>query len=115
MVVATLRAEGYEVMAVADGIELLTALRAAMDREGGERNFDLVISDIRMPGSSGPRAFAQLGPMPRVPPVMFMTAFGDEELRAEALRVGAVAVLDKPVDLDELRVFVRSCLATECN
>jgi CheY-like chemotaxis protein len=114
MLVAVLRSEGYEVVAVANGLELLTALKAAVDSGREELGFDLVISDIRMPGSSGPHAFARLGRVPRLPPVMFMTAFGDEEVREEAIQVGAVAVLDKPVDLDELRVFVSSCLEMRC-
>ena len=111
MIVALLRTDGYDVVSVSNGVELLSVLQVSLDLESDVREFDFVISDVRMPGTSGPRAFARIGNTARVPPVLFMTAFGDEELREEAMRVGAVAVLDKPVDLDELRAFVDKYLA----
>jgi len=39
-----------------------------------------------------------------------MTAFGDEEVRAEARSLGATAVLDKPFNLDELHAAVRKAM-----
>lgn len=111
LIVALLRADGYDVVPVSNGVELLNVLEVSLDLESDMREFDFVISDVRMPGTSGPRAFARIGSSSRVPPVLFMTAFGDEELREEAMRVGAVAVIDKPVDLDELRAFVEEYLA----
>jgi DNA-binding response OmpR family regulator len=48
---------------------------------------------------------------PNIPPVVFITAFGDEELHEQAHHAGALAVLDKPLDIDELRVFVNNFLA----
>ncbi|MBN2573616.1 MAG: response regulator [Deltaproteobacteria bacterium] len=115
MMVALLRADRYEVVAVGNGIDLLHTLKVSLDTKPETQPFDLVISDVRMPGRSGPRAFAEIGYGPRVPPVLFITAFGDEELREEALRVGALGVLDKPVDFDELRDFIRGYLVTKRN
>jgi DNA-binding response OmpR family regulator len=113
MLVALLRAEGYEVEAVTNGLELLNAI--GLSPKTGSGRFDLVISDVRMPGASGPRVFSRLGYGPHVPPVLFMTAFGDEELSDELAGLGALAVLEKPIDFDELRDFVRSYLARHCN
>ena len=110
-----LRADGHEVVAVEDGFDLLGVLESSLDRELGTDKFDLVISDIRMPGMSGLQVFAQMQHQPRVPPVVFMTAFGDEDVHKEAIRIGAVAVLNKPFDLDELRGFVGKLLAGKRN
>jgi DNA-binding response OmpR family regulator len=113
MLVALLRADGYEVEAVSNGLELLNAI--GMSPKAGSRRFDLVISDVRMPGASGPRVFSRLGYGPDIPPVLFMTAFGDAELSDEVASLGALAVLEKPIDFDELRAFIRSYLARHCN
>ena len=78
MMVSLLKADHYEVVAVGNGIDLMHALRVALDPKSETEPFDLVISDVRMPGRSGPRAFAEVGYGPRVPPVLFITAFGDE-------------------------------------
>jgi CheY-like chemotaxis protein len=115
MIVALFRADGYDVVPVTNGVELLDVLQVSLDLESDVREFDFVISDVRMPGTSGPRALARIGDRQRVPPVVFMTAFGDEEVHEEAMRVGAVAVLDKPVDLDELRAFVGTYLTQRSN
>jgi CheY-like chemotaxis protein len=111
MIVLLLGSDGHEVVAVANGIDLLDTLEASMAPHLGSREFDLVISDIRMPGRTGLSVFAQLGYGPTIPPVVFITAFGDEELHEEAHHAGALAILDKPIDIDELRVFINNFLA----
>jgi len=115
MLVALLRADGYEVMAVSNGLELLHALEVSLDPESGKGVFDLVVSDVRMPGTSGPGAFLGIRYGRRAPPVLFMTAFGDDDLGEEAIHIDVLAVLDKPFDFDELRAFVRSYLTRRYN
>ena len=108
-----LKEDGYEVVEAENGIELLQQLEPAFLRdEGGEprRDFDLVISDLRMPCFS---AFAVLGPFRKhdpVTPVILVTAFGDEETHAEAQALGVAAVIDKPFDVDQLRAEVRKLI-----
>jgi CheY-like chemotaxis protein len=114
-IVAKLRAGGHDVVAVGNGVELLNVLRTSLDPESDVWEFDFVISDVHLPGISGPRAFSRIGNNLDVPPVLFLTAFGDEEIREEAIRVGALAVLDKPVDGNELRAWVEGYLASNCN
>jgi len=111
LMVQILRSDGHEVLAVANGNDLLYTLEGSLNPRTGVAPFDLVISDVRMPGQSGLNAFAQVGYGPQMPPVVFMTAFGDEDVHQRAIHLGAIAVLDKPVDFDELRVFVKSYLA----
>jgi len=111
MLVEILRSDGHEVVTVANGQDLLNTLEVSLDKELGTGPFDLVISDIRMPGMTGLRAFEEVGYGPHIPPVVFITAFGDEELHAQAHHLGALAVLDKPFDLDEFRAFVNTYLS----
>jgi CheY-like chemotaxis protein len=111
MIVEILRSDGHEVVTVANGMDLRDTLEVSLDRELGAGKFDLVISDVRMPGMTGLRAFEEVGYGPDIPPVVFITAFGDEELHEQAHHLGALAVLDKPFDLDEFRSFVNSYLS----
>jgi DNA-binding response OmpR family regulator len=104
-----LRRDGHEVVEAENGIELLHYLEPAFMHGQGARprpDFDLVISDLRMPCFS---AFAVLEPFRKhdpSTPVIIITAFGDESTHSEARALGA-AVIDKPFDLDRLRADVR--------
>lgn len=95
-----LRGDGYEVREAADGLEALRLL-------GAEENpgFDLVVSDVRMPGCSGLEMLQRLRGRPSQIPVVLVTAFGDRETHARARRLGA-ALLDKPFELNDLRELV---------
>ena len=64
--------------------------------------FDLIISDIRMPGITGMTILDGVQLFEGFPPMILITAFGDEETHAEAKRLGVAAIFDKPFDLDEL-------------
>lgn len=96
----SLRAEGYEVIPAVDGLEL-SALIAAFPV------VDLVIADVRMPGRSGLDVLSRFRSHDLTTPFVLITSFGSEELHAEARRLGATAVFDKPFDLDELRLVAR--------
>jgi CheY-like chemotaxis protein len=67
-----------------------------------EAAFDLVISDVRMPGLTGIEILEGMYKHKGFPPVVLITAFGDEETHEQAHRLGAVAMFDKPFDIDEL-------------
>ncbi len=95
-----LRRLGFEVVEVADGWQLLElAMAGATD---GSPSVGLVISDVRMPGLTGLEVLARLRRSAYPAPVILVTAFGDRATHAEATRLGAAAVLDKPFELDEL-------------
>jgi two-component system, response regulator, stage 0 sporulation protein F len=110
LLVSALRADEHEVVEVSNGVDLIDALGVSLQPGLDTGYFDLVLSDVRMPGWTGVDALASLGHGPALPPVVFITAFGDEELHCRALRAGAVAVFDKPIDIDDLRLFVREFL-----
>lgn len=99
---------GLEVIELEDGFELADYL--SMTRPGGGVRMqpDLVISDVRMPGRTGLEAIAQARELGLRCPVVLLTAFADAEVRAEAARLGACLVMEKPVDLDHLAVVLRT-------
>jgi two-component system response regulator PilR (NtrC family) len=89
-----LREEGYDVVAVVDGSAALTAL--------GERDFDLVLSDLRMPGADGLSVLRHAREVAPQALVVLMTAHATVDTAVEALRGGAQDYLLKPVLFDDL-------------
>ena len=69
-----------------------------------------LIADIRMPGMSGLELQAQLNNERCRIPIIFITAHGDEKMRMQALRAGAVEFLAKPFDDEVLLESVRAAL-----
>jgi CheY-like chemotaxis protein len=104
-------ADGYEVTAVASGPALLETLASSLLADSGVEPFDLVVSDIRMPGWSGLPAMEELCRSRVLPPVVAITAFGSEEVHERAERAGAIVVLDKPFDVAELTALGDRLLA----
>ncbi len=103
LMVLMLRKEGYKVEASESGVR-------AKERLDRNEVFDLAISDISMPGMSGLellRHFRQVSPESAV---ILMTAYGSKETAIEALNEGATYYVEKPFDLDEIKVVVRKTL-----
>jgi CheY-like chemotaxis protein len=94
--------DGYDVVAVEDGTELLERLVQSLSENPQGEQFDMVVSDVRMPGWTGINVLATVAGQQHAPPVLLMTAFGDERLHEQAKRAGAIAVLDKPFEIDDL-------------
>jgi len=70
-----------------------------------------VIADIRMPGMSGLELQAKLKTEHRCIPIIFITGHGDEKMRLQALRAGAVEFLSKPFDDEILLDSVRAAMS----
>lgn len=111
---SALRRDGHDIVEARDGFELVQRLadRRAPGPRASRSSFDLVISDLRMPGWSGLDVLAAMSRQVSVPPFVLITAFGDEQVHRRARELGAVATLDKPFDIDELRALVASTVAT---
>jgi FixJ family two-component response regulator len=77
---------------------------------GHQRETGCLITDIRMPGMSGLQLQARLNAECCRIPTIFITAHGDEEMRFQALRAGAVEFLQKPFDDELLVESVRAAL-----
>jgi CheY-like chemotaxis protein len=108
-----LRKTGVEVLEARTGLEALERLANAIagDADEGER-FDLVISDLRMPGYSGLDLLSSLRFAESRIPLILITAFGSASTHATAQRLGAFATLDKPFDLDDLMTLVSSAASS---
>ena len=99
-----LKAVGLPAQAFASGEEFLKC---------GQRNqVACLIADIRMPGMSGLDLQAQLNADRCRIPIIFITAHGDEKMRMQALRAGAVEFMAKPFNDEALLESVRAALAS---
>ena len=98
-----LEAEGFEVISVDNGTQ---ALRLMFNNE-----FDVVLSDLRMPGMDGLSLFDEILQQHRDLPVILMTAHGTIKDAVEATQRGVFSFLTKPVDHDELRRILFKAIA----
>jgi CheY-like chemotaxis protein len=103
-----LRKLGCDVVELRNGVELLEQLAGAPGLDPP----DLVISDHRMPGTTGLDVLGQLRARDSLTPFVLITAFGDAETHAQARRDGAAAILDKPFEIDDLCALVRGLLCS---
>src|ERR1700751_2257393 len=79
-------------------------------KSGQQRQARCLITDIRMPGMSGLELQAHLNAERCRIPIIFITAHGDEKMRMQALRAGAVEFMAKPFDDEALVESVRAAL-----
>jgi DNA-binding NtrC family response regulator len=99
---AHLAREGHDVSTATDGAEAVSALTATP--------YDLVISDLKMPGMSGLELLAWCTREQPGLPVVLITAHGTVDTAVEALKLGAQDFITKPFDLDELKQAVEKAL-----
>lgn len=94
----------------AAGLPALAFASAEEFLQTGEQQTGCLIADIRLPGISGLELQSRLNADHRRVPIIFITAHGDEKLRMQALRAGAVEFLMKPFDDEALLASVREAL-----
>ena len=90
---------GYAVDEAPDGTAALQKIRA--------RRYLLVITDLKMPGASGLDVLRETKQADATIPVILLTAFGSVEEAVTAMKEGAFDFLQKPVDLDHLKLLVQ--------
>lgn len=98
-----LEGEGYLVTAVEDGQAALKKIRSD--------DFDVVLSDLRMPGLDGLSLFEEIMGVRKDIPVILMTAHGTISDAVAATQRGVFGFLPKPVDHDELRTLLQKALS----
>lgn len=76
-------------------------------------NFDLVLTDLRMPGKSGLKVIDKALALKNRPPVIMMTAYGNVPSAVEAMKRGAYDFLTKPVNLEKLEILAKRALQSK--
>jgi len=102
LIVAALRAAGFVVTEAEDGRDLLDRLADTLQPDRRVAAFDMVLSDIRLPGFTALDVMVGARCLLSTTRIVLMTAFGDAYTHEKALSLGATAVLDKPLRLDDL-------------
>jgi len=102
-----LSGENFPVTSAAGACDALELLKSAQ--------FDLVISDLRMPECDGLNFLESLRGAGNTIPVIILTAYGEVDTYLAAMNAGATEYLNKPIQSDELLKTVRSCLRSGKN
>jgi len=97
-----LEGEGYDVVSASDGLDGASYIERDI--------FDLVITDIKMPGLDGFELLKKIKDISPETLVIMVTAFGTSESAIEAMKLGAYDYINKPFNVDEIRLIVRKAL-----
>lgn len=98
-------AENYDVTVAANADEAFNLFDT--------QPFDVVLTDLRMPGKSGLKVIDKALALPQRPAVLMMTAYGNIDTAVEAMKRGAVDFLTKPVNIERLEVLIQRALKTK--
>ena len=94
--------EGYDVALAVDGEDALNHMK--------EATFDLVVSDIKMPGMDGLQLLQELRRVGSRADVIMVTAYGEVESYLKAMSLGAAEYINKPIRIKELKRIVHKVL-----
>jgi len=97
-------AENYDVTVAANADEAFNLLDS--------QPYDVVLTDLRMPGKSGLKVIDPALSLSQRPAVLMLTAYGNIETAVEAMKRGAVDFLAKPVNIERLEVLIQRALKT---
>jgi DNA-binding NtrC family response regulator len=97
---ALLANDGYDVVEAGDASAMLSYVAGSADVP------DVIVSDVCMPGKSGIEAVVELRARGIRAPVVLMTGFPEHCDAASARQAGAVTLIAKPVEIDDLRMIV---------
>src|SRR5580693_6192504 len=94
-----LERDGYKVEEAPDGNTAIDKIRS--------RRYLLILSDLKLPGNSGLDVLRESRRVEPTLPVILMTAYGSVEEAVSAMKDGAFDFIQKPVDLDHLKLLVK--------
>jgi len=97
--------ESYEVTIAAGADEAFNLMEV--------QPFDVILTDLRMPGKSGLKLIDKALSLGNKPAVLMMTAYGSIDIAVEAMKRGAVDFLTKPVNLERLEVLIQRALKSK--
>jgi two-component system response regulator PilR (NtrC family) len=102
MLGAVLEADGHRVRSVDSARRGLEELSTGW--------FDLIVTDLSMPGMNGVEMLERISSTGAEIPSIVITAYGSKETAIEAMRLGAVNYVEKPFDVEEMKIHVRRAL-----
>jgi len=103
-----LQSDGYTTYAFESAEAFLNEQTALSDAS-------LVIIDIKLKGMGGFEFYEKIKTYATPPPVIFISGHGDENMQQLALKLGAVAFLRKPIDIDALLGLIQYALRDDKN
>ena len=95
---------GYDIGSAENGNEALSLFN--------KRKFDLVVTDMKMPGMTGIEVLQGVKKLSPDIPVILITAYGTVNTAVEAMKEGAAEFIMKPFSLDELEAVVKNVINT---
>jgi two-component system response regulator PilR (NtrC family) len=103
--------EGLRQLLSMEGYEVTTAESGAVALERAKpRRFDLVLTDLRMPGMSGVETLMGLKQLHPSMPVVVVTGYASNETTARCTREGAFGYVLKPFDLNHLLRVIQEAI-----
>jgi len=102
MLQIALEKEGYEVVLAENGDKAIEKM--------GDIDYDLLLCDMKMPGVSGMEVLKKSKESHPTIPVIIITAFSTSESAREAMKVGAYDYLQKPFDLEDMKLIINNAL-----
>ncbi|MBN2446350.1 MAG: sigma-54-dependent Fis family transcriptional regulator, partial [Phycisphaerae bacterium] len=95
---ATLTAQDHQVFAFDNAQDALTNIR--------QRSFDVVLTDLRLPGMDGVGLLREMRRLGLDVPVILMTAYASVTTAVEAMKLGAFDYIQKPFNADEIAILI---------
>lgn len=95
---AALQRAGYEAVIVSDGQKAL--------QEASSRSYDMVITDMKMPGLDGLELLERIRKNNLSPYVVLITAYGTIDAAVSAMKMGALDFLRKPFSMEDLEAVL---------
>jgi two-component system response regulator AtoC len=100
-----LKSEGYNILCSGSGEEALKAIEKEL--------VDLVILDIRLPGMNGLQAMEKIKELDPMILTIVMTGYAEVETAVRAMKMGAYDYINKPFELDEMKMIISKALETQ--
>lgn len=97
-----LRADGYYASMAADGEDALNKIE--------EKGFDIVITDLKMPGISGMELLKKIKSKKLHTEVILITGYGNIEDAVEAMKIGAFDYVTKPIVDSEIKIIINKII-----